>query len=135
MNFPFLIGLGKVAGFGGVRQGGLDEIGDVLVGQSIFDVLAAAAAGDKAFGAEDAKALGDGGEFFAFGEGDRGDAGGAAGEEGEEAETGGFAEGAEDASGAVNGLGRDGGDLGARGVVFGGTGGREGESHWFRLNT
>ena len=88
-----------------MRQGVLDEIGDVLVGQSIFDVLAAAAAGDEAFGAEDAEALGDGGEFFAFGEGDGGDAGGTAGEESEKAETGRFAEGAKDAGGAVDGVG------------------------------
>lgn len=118
-----------MAGLGGVRQGVADEVGDVLVGQPIFDVLAATAAGDEAFGAEDAEALGDGREFFAFGEGDFGDASGPAGEEGEEAEAGGFTEGAEDAGGAVDGLGGDGLDGRLEGVVFGGAGGREREGH------
>ena len=118
-----------MAGFGGVRQGVADEVGNVLIGQPIFNVLTAAAAGDEALGTEDPETLGDGGEFFAFGEGDFGDASGTAGEEGEEAEAGGFAEGAEDACGAVDGLGGDGLDGRLVGVVFGSAGGRKRKGH------
>lgn len=51
------------------------QVGDVLIGQTIEDVFAVSAAGDEAFIAQNAEALGDGGEVFVFGGGDFGDAG------------------------------------------------------------
>jgi hypothetical protein len=87
-----------------VREGVRDEVGDVLIGQPINDVLALAAAGDKAFVAENAEALGDGGDLFVFRRRHFGDAELATGEEGEKAEAGRVAERAKDAGGASESL-------------------------------
>ena len=71
--------MSEVAGLGGMCESVKDEVGDVLISQPIFDVFATATAGDQSFGAQDAEPLGNGGEFFAFGNGNFGDAGGTAG--------------------------------------------------------
>lgn len=100
-----------------------DQIKNMLIGQRIQNVFAFAAAGDEVFGAQDAKALGDGGEAFLFGFGEFGDAGFALGEEGEEAEAGDVADGAEQAGGRFEGILIDGGDAAAAGFVVVGSAG------------
>jgi hypothetical protein len=105
-----------------VRESVKNKVGDVLIGQTIENVFAVAAAGDQAFAAEDAEALGDGGEVFAFGRGDLCHTRFALAEQGEEAEAGPIAHGAENARGALNGAGLDQGHPLAVEVFVRGTG-------------
>jgi len=58
----------------GVRQRVLNHVGDVPICQCTNQVIAAAAANDQTFGAEDAETLRDRGELFVRGGHDLGDA-------------------------------------------------------------
>jgi hypothetical protein len=88
-----------------VGQGVLDQLGHVGVGQGVVEVRPVAAAQDQPFAAQQAQALGHGGELVAEGLDEFGDAAFAVHEEFEQAQTRGVAEGAEDASGAIEGGG------------------------------
>jgi len=87
-----------------VREGVLDEVEDVVVGEAVEDVLADAAADDELLGAEQAELLGDGGEAGVGGLGQLGDAPLSAGEAGEQTEPGHVTGGAEDGRRALEGL-------------------------------
>jgi hypothetical protein len=118
------------AAFAGVGQGVEQQVGHVLVGQTVENVFTVAAAGDEAFVAEDAQALGDGRQVFALGRGDFGDAGFALAELGQQPEPGRIAEGAKDAGGALNGARVDQGYPLAGEMVLRSAGGIGEFRHW-----
>lgn len=92
-----------------MRQRIEDKVEDVLVGQRIVDVLAGALAFHQPFGAQDAEALGDGGEVFPLRRGEFGDATWPLAEEGEQPQAGHIAKGAEDGGRAFERIRTDGG--------------------------
>ena len=102
-----------------------DKIEDVLVGETVENVFAFAAARHETLGAKYAQALRDSRDLFAFGVGDFGDASLALCEQGHEAKARRIAESAENTGGTIHRLFADGRRDIAEPVAFSGAGGFE----------